>query len=95
MEETAEQVASTHSASVTLAEDAQPGGRVGRLQPQRPVGTVAVVMLDINPKDPLKMTTPDNQQPIQALGTDRPHPTLAIRVRSGCPHRPHQHLATH
>jgi hypothetical protein len=40
-----------HSASVILAGDGQPGGRVWRLQPQRPVGTVAVVMLNIDPKD--------------------------------------------
>jgi hypothetical protein len=42
VKQTAEQVASTHGASVILAEDRQPGGRVWRLQPQPPVRTMSV-----------------------------------------------------
>ena len=44
MEEAAEQVASVYNSLVILAQDGQLGRRVWRLQQQRPVGTVAVVM---------------------------------------------------
>ena len=45
VEQTAEQVTSTHPALPILADDGQPGGWVWRCKPERPVGTVAVVML--------------------------------------------------
>ena len=40
-------------------------------------------MLDVDPKDLLQVATADDQQPIQALGADRPHPALRVRVRLG------------
>ena len=46
VEESTEQVASTHGAWFILAEASRPAGRVWWLQPERPVGTVGVVMLD-------------------------------------------------
>jgi hypothetical protein len=42
VEQTAEQVTSTHPALPILADDGQPGGWVRRCKPERPVGTVAV-----------------------------------------------------
>ena len=45
VEQPAEQVTSTHAALPILADDGQPGGWVWRCKPERPVGTVAVVML--------------------------------------------------
>jgi hypothetical protein len=54
MEEAAEQIASVYNALVILAKDGQLGRRVWQLQQQRPVGTVAVVMLDVDPKDLLE-----------------------------------------
>jgi hypothetical protein len=89
VEQTAEQVTSTHPALPILADDGQPGGWVWRCQPERPVGTVAVVMLDVDPEDLLQVAAADDQQPVQALGADRPHPALGVRVRLGCPHRRH------
>ncbi|HEV8651792.1 MAG TPA: hypothetical protein VG276_20935 [Actinomycetes bacterium] len=70
VEEPAEQVAAVHSAPVIPARDGEPGARVWRLQHERAVGTVAVVMLDVDPKDLLQVPTPEDQQPVQALGTD-------------------------
>jgi hypothetical protein len=49
-------------------------------------------MLDVDPKDLLEMAAPDDQQPVQALGADRPHPALGMRIRPWCPHRRAQHL---
>jgi hypothetical protein len=94
MEEAAEQIASVYNALVILAKEGQLGRRVWRLQQQRPVGTVAVVMLDVDPKDLLEVAAPDDQQPVQTLGPDRPHPALGVRVRRGCLHRRAEHLAT-
>jgi hypothetical protein len=94
MEEAAEQIASVYNALVILAKDGQLGRRVWRLQQQRPVGTVAVVMLDVDPKDLLEVAAPDDQQPVQTLGPDRPHPALGVGVRRGRPHRRAEHLTT-
>jgi hypothetical protein len=44
-------------------------------------------MLDVDPKDLLEMAAPDDQQPVQALGADRPHPALGMRIRPWRPHR--------
>jgi hypothetical protein len=51
-------------------------------------------MLDVDPKDLLEVAAPDDQQPVQTLGPDRPDPALGVRVRRGCPHRRAEHLAT-
>ena len=73
VEQTAEQVTSTHPALPILADDGRPGGSVWRCKPERPVGTVAVVMLDVDPEDLLQVAAADDQQPVQAFGADRPH----------------------
>ena len=36
------------------------------------MGTVAVVTLDVDPQDLLQVAATDDQQPVQALGADRP-----------------------
>jgi hypothetical protein len=82
-----------HSAALIVrTEDGQPGGRIRRLQHERPVGTVAVV-LDVDPKDPLQVATANDQEPVEALGADRPDPALCVRARLGCLYRRHKHLA--
>jgi hypothetical protein len=54
-----------HSAVlVVLTEDGQPGGRIWGLQSERPVGTVAVVLSDVDPKDLFEMASTDDQQPV-------------------------------
>jgi hypothetical protein len=83
MEETAEQVASMHSALLLLANDRQPVGLIWRLWHERPVGTVAVVLPNLDAEDLLQMASAHDQQPVQALGADRPHPALGGRVRPG------------
>lgn len=92
MKESAEQVASTHGASVILAEVSQPAGRVWWLQPERPVGTVGVVMLDVDPQDLLKVAAADDQQPVQTLDTDGAYPALHVGIRLGRPDRGYEHL---
>ena len=72
-----------HSALLILADHGQPGRRLWRLQPQRPVRTVSVVMLDVNAEDLLQVAAADDQQPVQALGTDRAHPALRVGIRLG------------
>jgi hypothetical protein len=58
MEETAEQDTSAHLTSFILTDDGQSGGSVRRLKLERPVGTVPVVVLDVDPKDLLQMAAP-------------------------------------
>ena len=85
MEQTAEQVASMYPA-LLLADAGQSGGRVWRFKLQRPVWTVLVVVSDVDPKGLLEVAAPNNEQPVQALGADRAHPALRVRVGSGRPH---------
>jgi hypothetical protein len=90
VEESAEQVASTHGAPVILAADGRPGQRIWWSQPECPVGTVAVVMLDINPEDLLQVAAANDQQPVQALGADGPNPALGVGVGLWRPDWGHQ-----
>jgi hypothetical protein len=94
VQQTAEQVAPTHSALLILGVNGQPGGLIWRLEPERPVRAVFVVVPDLDPQDPLEVAAPEDQQPVQALGADGADPSLGVRVRFGRPHRRHQHLGT-
>jgi hypothetical protein len=91
--ETAEQVTSAHPACLVLSDDGQPGRWIRRLEPQRPMRTVLVVVLDIDSQDLRQMPSSDNQEPVQALGTDGADPSFGERVRLRRSHRRHQHLA--
>jgi hypothetical protein len=89
MQETAKQVTSEHPALLTLPNDGQSSGSVRRLKLERPVGTMPVVVLDVDTKDLLQMTAPNDQQPIQALGADGADPPFCVRVRGRRPHWRH------
>jgi hypothetical protein len=91
--QTAEQVASAHLTWFSLTDDGQSGGLVRCLKLERPVGTVPVVVLDVDPKDLLQMAAPNDQQPIQALGADGADPPFCAGVRGRRPHWRHHHLA--
>jgi hypothetical protein len=60
-----------------------PTAGFGGCSPERPVRTVGVVVLDIDPKDLLEVATADDQQPVQALGAHRPDPALRMGVGVG------------
>src|SRR5512132_3895658 len=92
MEETAEPIAAANLTSLTLADDVQTGGWTRRLQPKRPVRTMTVVVVDIDPEHTLQVPSPDDQQPVKALGPDRPYPSLRQGVRVGRLYRRDQHL---
>src|ERR671912_30264 len=94
MDETTEQVTSLHASRLIFVDGSQPSLLERRLQAERPVRSMSVVVLGVDPKDLLKMGPPENEKPVQALGAHRPDPALRVRVRLGCPDRRHQHLAT-
>jgi hypothetical protein len=52
-----------HRAFMVLPGDGRPGRRIWRLQPKCAVGPVAVVMLDVDPQDLVKVVAPEDQQP--------------------------------
>jgi hypothetical protein len=89
MQETAEQVTSAHLTSFILTDDGQSGGSVRRLKPERPVGTVPVVVLDVDPEDLLQMAASNDQQPVQALGADGADPPFWVGVRGRRPYWRH------
>jgi len=51
MEETAEPITAANLTSLAIADDVRTGGWIRRLQPERPVRTMTVVVVDIDPKD--------------------------------------------
>jgi hypothetical protein len=73
--ETTEQVASRDSVRLTLAGKRQSHGWIRRLQPKRPVRTMTVVVVDIDPEHTLQVPSPDDQQPVKALGAGRLDPS--------------------
>jgi hypothetical protein len=85
MQETAEKVTSAHPTSFILTDDGQSGGSVRRFKLERPVCSVPVVVLDIDTEDLLQMATPNDQQPIQALGADGTDPTVLHRRSRSAP----------
>jgi hypothetical protein len=90
MKETAKQVTPTHPASLIPTHDGQPGRSLRRFEPQRPVRTVLVVVLDVDSQDLLQVASPDDQEPVKAVGADRTNPAFRVRVRPGRPPRREQ-----
>jgi Transposase len=85
MEQTTEQVTSVHPSRLILADGSQPSLLERRLQSERPVRPMSVVVLGVDPKDLLEVGPPKNEEPVQALGAHRPDldPALRVRVRLG------------
>jgi hypothetical protein len=57
------------------------------------MGTVAVVVLDVDPKHLLQVSSSGDQQPVQAFDPHRPDPALGVGVGVGRLHRRQQHLS--
>jgi len=94
VEESAEQVTSMHPAWLAVADDPQVGEWIRRLQSERPVGTVMVVVGDVDPEHLPEVSSPANQQPVQALGPHRADPALGVGVGVGRLQWRHQHRGT-
>ncbi|HEY3009627.1 MAG TPA: hypothetical protein VGJ63_16400 [Micromonosporaceae bacterium] len=61
-------------------------GLVGRIRPQvrRPeiqtaVGPLGVVVGNVDPKNPLQMSSAEHERPVEALGPDGPDPSFRRR----------------
>jgi len=76
VEQATEQVPSMNAAFSTLIHDGQSGGRVRRLELQRPV---PVVVLDIDSEDLLEVPARHDEQPVQALGA------RTVRIQRSAP----------
>jgi hypothetical protein len=85
--ESAEQVAPVDLGRLILATEGRFDSWIRRLQPERPMGTMSVVVGGVDPKTRSRWPWPDDQQPVQALGARRPHPALGLGVRVECLHR--------
>ena len=83
VEEPSEQVTSLYPGLATLADEVQTNGWTWRLQPERPMRSVRVVMLDVDPEHLFQVASPDDQQPVQALGPHRADPALGVGVGVG------------
>jgi hypothetical protein len=83
-----------HPAWLAVADDSEIGGWIRGFQSERPVRTMGVVMGGVDPQDLLQVAASDDQQPVQALGTDGADPPLGVGVGVGCLHRRQEHLGT-
>jgi len=64
-----------------------PSQGIGRLEIERPVWPVAVVVVCEDAEDALKVPSVHDQEPVQALGRDGADEALGGRVRLRRPHR--------
>jgi hypothetical protein len=49
----------------------------GRLKPESAMRPRLVVVPDVSPKDAVEVSSAEDEGPVQALGSDRPHPSFA------------------
>ena len=91
VEQATEQVSSMNAAVSALIYDGQSGGWIRRLELQRPVRPVPVVVLDIDSQDLLQVPATHDEQPVQALGPHRRDPALGVGVGVGCLQRRQHH----
>jgi hypothetical protein len=70
-------------ARAILADGDRVGRLVRRLQAQRSVWAMLVVVPHVDAQHPLQMAASDDQQPVQALGPDGTNPTLRVGVAVG------------
>jgi hypothetical protein len=61
------------------------GSRIRRSKVHAPVRPGPVVVLGVDAKDPLKVTSAENQDVVEALSSNGADPTLCERIRPGCP----------
>ena|SRR5215213_3020641 len=81
VQETAKQVTPLDAGSVILSDDPEASGRIWRLQSERAMRTMLVVMRHVDSKDLVQVPTPDDEQP--SRGTRRgPCESTAPRRRS-------------
>jgi hypothetical protein len=90
--ESAEQVASVGLDRLIIASEGRFDSGIRRLQPERPVWAMGVVVLDVDPQHLLEVSSPGDQQPVQALGPDRPDPAFGVGVGVGRLYRRDQYL---
>ena len=85
--ETTEEITSVDSVRPIHASERRPNGRIRRLQPERPVRTVGVVMLHVDAQHLLKVAAAEDQQPVQALGPCGPDEALGVCIGLWRPER--------
>jgi hypothetical protein len=86
VQETAEEVASVHSAPVIRTRNGQVGGRLWWLQPSARCGrSVLCSIYARRTCGRWSRPTTSSQQPVQALGADCANPPFRVRIRSGVP----------
>jgi hypothetical protein len=80
MHKTSKEIASVDSGRLIHAGERQSGGWFRRLQPERPVRAVGIVVLDVDPQDLLEVAAIEDEQPVQALSPYRANPALRIGI---------------
>jgi hypothetical protein len=94
VEESAEQVTSMHPSWLAVADDPQVGEWIRRLQSERPVGTVMVVVGDVDPEHLLEVSSPLISSQSRHSARTRADPALGVGVGVGRLHRRHKRLGS-
>ena len=81
-----------NAAVSALIYDGQSGGWVRRLELQRPMRPVPVVVLDVDSENLLQVPATHDEQPVQALGPHGPDPALGVGIGVRRLQRRDQHL---
>ena len=83
MNEAAEKIAPVHAGqrSGRVASSGSDGGRVWRLEVERPVRPPVDVVAHIDPQDVVELAAADDQEPVYAFAADAADPALDVSVR--------------
>ena len=78
VQQPAEAVYSVHPRGTVLAERGWSAQRIRRREGERSVRALAVVVVDVGVERSLELPFAKDEQPVQALLTDRAHPALGM-----------------
>jgi hypothetical protein len=74
MEEPAKPISPPYAAALVCVDVRRTGGRGWRVQPERPMRAVGVVVLDVHPQHLVQVSATHDEHRVQALGADGTDP---------------------
>jgi len=81
VDESAEEVVTTHADARWRLPDRD--AAFERLETERSVGSVLVVVPPVDAEHVLEVAAAEDEDPVEAVGADGPHPALGVGVRVG------------
>jgi hypothetical protein len=81
VDESAEQIAAAQGRDCTRLLERGRVAAFGRQEPERAVGPVLVVVAAVDAEHALEVAATEDEDPVEAVGADSPHPAFGVGVR--------------